>query len=89
MRALGKRMKRFAAVGTTSEGKWAPIICPEPAQCLVCRHVIQKGEPVMCSPGYWVRHEGCIWPGQARGFELVHAKEIPRISIAGINGRGN
>ncbi len=78
--ALKSAARRFQAEGTTSEGLWAKITCPEVAQCLVCRGVIEVGEEVMCSPGRWVRHESCVWPGQARGIELAQASQVKRIT---------
>ena len=57
----------LAAVGTTSDGLWAPIIVPESVLCICCRKLIEPGEEAMCSPGRWVRHTTCQWPRDNTG----------------------
>lgn len=67
--------KHFRGQPDLSQGKWKPAICPEPVQCLVCRHIISMGEPICVSPGKWVRHPTCIWPSQARGVDPADTKD--------------
>jgi hypothetical protein len=61
------KKSKFVAIQDRSEGKWTPIKLPEAAVCLVCRHHLEIGEDVMCSPGRYVRHPDCIWPINAQG----------------------
>ena len=66
-------------VATDSDGLWAAITMHEAAQCLVCRGMMLPGEPVMCSPGLWVRHPTCRWPREARGVdEQTQIEQTPR-----------